>query len=138
MNKINTEKIKPDIEKLAQKYHLTLVVLFGSQARGTTHAKSDVDLAFSSETNLSPYDVAKMQLEFTQRLKFKDIELVDLRNASPLLLREVTRHAIVLHEKDHSKFARLKMYAFKRFVETKPLLDLRTKAREDFVKNYVR
>ena len=138
MNKINIEKIKPDIEKLAHKYHLTLVVLFGSQARGKTHAKSDVDLAFSSETNLSPYDVAKMQLEFTQRLKLKNIELVDLHNASPLLLREVARQAIVLYEKDHSKFARLKIYAFKRFVEAKPLLNLRTKARENFVRNYVR
>jgi len=138
MHKADIEKIKNDIEILAVKYHLSLVILFGSQASGKTHAKSDTDIAFTSDKRIRPYEVAKMHLEFTQCLKIKNIELVDLHDAPPLLLREIARQSIVLYEKDQSQFARLKIYALKRYMEAKPLLSLRTKSREDFVRNYVR
>ncbi len=138
MSKLDIEKIKLIVKNLAQKYHLSLVVLFGSQVSGKTHAKSDTDIAYMSETQMKPYDVAKMQLELIQYLKIRNIELIDLHNAPPLLLREIARQSIALYEKDQSRFARLKIYAIKRYMEAKPLLDLRTKSREDFVKNYVR
>ena len=41
-----TDSIRGKIAELAQKYHLSLVVLFGSQSRGDTHSKSDVDIAY--------------------------------------------------------------------------------------------
>jgi len=42
---INREKI----EKIAKKYNLELMVLFGSQATGQTHSRSDVDLGVISK-----------------------------------------------------------------------------------------
>lgn len=122
---IDTKKIKPKIEELARKYNLSLVVLFGSQVNGKTHAQSDVDLAFSFEGQMSLKDIAKMQDEFSEKLNIKDLEMVALNNAHPFLLKQVAQNSIVLYEKEPSLYARFKMYAFKRSVETKRLLDLR-------------
>ncbi|MCX6731644.1 MAG: nucleotidyltransferase domain-containing protein, partial [Candidatus Parcubacteria bacterium] len=110
---------------LAEKYHLSLVVLFGSQAKGKTHSQSDVDLAFSAEEPMSPADLAKMQTDFSENLKIKDLEMVGLNNAHPFLMKQVAQNSIVLYEKERSLFAEFKIYAFKRFVEAKNLLDLR-------------
>lgn len=41
LSKIEIEKIK---EKLLRKFNLEKIILFGSQARGTSDSKSDIDL----------------------------------------------------------------------------------------------
>ena len=130
---LQIDKIKPLIKELAQKYHLLLVVLFGSQARGKTHARSDVDIAFLSSSPMDLSDIAAMQFEFTQRLHLKDIELVDLRGAPPLLLREVARQSVLLYEQDPLEFANFKIYAFKRFMEARHLLKLRAASLNKFI-----
>lgn len=122
---LNIEKIKPEIEKLAQKYRLSLVLLFGSQASGKTHPQSDVDLAFLFEKKMDLMDIARMEIEFMENLKIKDLEMVALNGAHPLLLKQAAQKSIVLYEKEPSLFARFKIYAFKRSVEAKKLLDLR-------------
>jgi predicted nucleotidyltransferase len=45
----NIAEIKPEVEKLARKYRLSLVILFGSRVSGRTHPQSDVDFAFLPE-----------------------------------------------------------------------------------------
>ena len=130
---IQIDKMKPLIKELAQKYHLLLVVLFGSQARGKTHAQSDVDIAFLSSSPMGLSNVAAMQFEFTQRLHLKDIELVDLHGASPLLLKEVARQSVLLYEKEPLEFAQFRIAAFKKYMEAKRLLDLRAASLEKFI-----
>ena len=39
------EKVYKQIGQIAEKYDVKKIVLFGSRARGTNHAKSDIDLA---------------------------------------------------------------------------------------------
>ena len=41
------------IEEVAKKYDVSLIVLFGSQAKGNTHKHSDTDVAFLPNKNLS-------------------------------------------------------------------------------------
>jgi len=122
---LNNQKIKSEIERLAPKYHLSLVVLFGSQVNNKTHPQSDVDLAFLSREQLRPSDIAKLNFEFSSRLGVKDLELVDLKNAPPLLLKQIAKKSILLYEEEPSLFANFRIYALKRFMEAKKLLDLR-------------
>ena len=131
---LNIETIKPIVKKLAEDFGFSLVVLFGSQATGKTHKKSDVDIAFLSDIKMGLYDIAKMQTEFEQVLKIGKIELVDLRNSPPLLLKEIAKNSILLYEKDALALARFKIYAFKRYVESKKLLTLRAAALDRFIK----
>lgn len=131
---IKIEKIKSLVKPLAKKYQLSLVVLFGSQVTGKTHAKSDVDFGFISEKKMSLNEIAKMQLEFSQKLKIKDLEFTDLKNVSPFLMKQVSEESILLYEKERSVFNLFKIYAFKLFVEAKPLLELREKSLNKFLK----
>ncbi|MEK7130059.1 MAG: nucleotidyltransferase domain-containing protein [Patescibacteria group bacterium] len=131
---LDIQKIKPIVKKLAQKYGLFLVILFGSQATGKIHKKSDVDIAFYSDKKMSLYDIAKTQIEFEQALKVGKIELVDLRNAPPLLLKEIAKNSALLYERDVFAFSRFKIYAFKRYMESKKLLALRAAALDRFIK----
>jgi predicted nucleotidyltransferase len=122
---INIEEIKPKIKMLAEKYGLSLVLLFGSQVTGKTHPKSDIDLAFISEKPISPMEIAKMQTEFSEELGLKNIEMIALNGAHPLLLKQVAQKSIVLFEKEPSLFSQFKIYAIKRYMESKKLFELR-------------
>lgn len=113
------------IKTLADKYGLSLVVLFGSQARGKTHPGSDTDIAFFSEQPKNMRDIAEMQMEFTEKLRIKDIELVDLAGKAPLFLKRVADEGRALYEKNSGAFDKFRIYAFKRYVEAKPLYRLR-------------
>ncbi|MBI5004016.1 nucleotidyltransferase domain-containing protein [Candidatus Kaiserbacteria bacterium] len=124
MKSINAEVLKG----LAEKHGLSLVVLFGSQATGKTHAGSDTDIAFFSIQPKNMLEIAEMQMEFTEKLRIKDLELVDLAGKAPLFLKQVADQGIVLYEKDPSVFDEFQIYAFKRYVEAKPLYAMREAA----------
>ncbi len=130
---IEVKKIRNKVEELAQKYKLSLVVLFGSQVLDKTHSRSDVDIAFFSERKMSIKNIAEMQTDFIQTLKIKKIDLVALNNASPLFLKQVAMKGKPLYEKESSTFAEFKIYALKRFMEAKPLLKLRDSYLDKFV-----
>ncbi|MFH1564987.1 MAG: nucleotidyltransferase domain-containing protein [bacterium] len=130
---LQIDEIKSKIKKIAKKHKLSLVLLFGSQATGKTHANSDVDIAFVSEKHLRPSDAAKIQLEISQKLKIKNLELVDLKNATPLLLKQIAQKSILLYEKEQFVFANFKIYGFKRFMEAKNLLKLRDLSLDKFI-----
>ena len=133
---IETDKAKIKVEKLAKKHKLLLVVLFGSQVSGKTHSNSDTDIAFFSEKRMSLKDIAQMQMDFVQTLKMKKIDLVALNGAHPLLLKQVAVKGKLLYEKEPSAFARFKIYALKRFMEAKPLLELRNSSLKKFIQKY--
>jgi predicted nucleotidyltransferase len=55
---------KQYIARIAQKYSLELILLFGSQATGRTHGQSDFDVAYLS----------KQKLDLEEEAKFKRLE----------------------------------------------------------------
>ncbi len=126
-------EIKPEVRKLAHKYRLSLVVLFGSQVSGRTHPKSDVDFAFLSEKRMNLIEIAKMHMAFSQKLKLKNLELVDLKTAQPLLLKQVAKQSVLLYEKEPLVFANFKIYALKCFMKAKKLFDLRKSSLNRFL-----
>jgi predicted nucleotidyltransferase len=130
---LDIEKIKPNIKQLAEKYGLSLVVLFGSQATGKTHSQSDVDLAFLAKRPMNLMEVAKMQTEFSEELKIRDLEMVALNGAHPFLLKQVAQKSIVLYEEEKFLFAKFKIYAFKSFIEAKKLFELRKLSFDKFL-----
>lgn len=128
------EELKPNIKELAEKYHLSMVVIFGSQVTGKTHLESDIDLGFLPKRAMGLKEIAEMGLEFSQNLKLKNLDLVNLKGASPFLLKEVADNSILLYEQNSFEYANFKIYAFKRFVEAKPLLALRESSLKKFLK----
>lgn len=135
---IQIEQTKPKIRELAEKYHLLILALFGSQVTGKTHPQSDVDIAFLSAKPMSLNETAKMQFDFSEKLKIKNLEMVSLNGSHPLLLKQVAQKSISLYEKETSSFARFKIYAFKRHMEAKKLLELRELSLQKFLQKHGR
>ncbi len=121
MNKADKEKITD----IAKRYNLALVVLFGSRARGDGRHKSDFDIAYSS---IEPMELSKenqMAVEFHSVFKTINVDIVNLRNASPLLLQKIVNEGIPIYEVKESLFNNLYLYAARIFRESKNLNDLR-------------
>ena len=120
---MNIDELKLKIIPLAEKYNLKLVILFGSQASGRTHKHSDIDIGFLP---ISDFDAEIYLLtDLYQILKREDAQVVNLKNASPLLRYSALSDCIVLFEKNNGIYDNARGYAFKLYAETKPLYDLR-------------
>jgi len=76
---------------------LDLAVLFGSEARGTAHEASDVDLAVVPSEPRS-FDVPQFTVGL-ERLLGRSVHVVLMNDAPPLLRSEIGRDGIVLVER---------------------------------------
>lgn len=128
-----TQEFKDKIVKLAHKYNLSCVILFGSQATGKTHAGSDVDMAFISNHHIDLDKRIDMQNDFEETLHIKDLELVNARKVYPIFMKQIADKGKLLYEDVHGRFVAYKVYAFKMYVDTSPL----RKMRENFLNRFI-
>jgi len=113
------------MRKIAQKYDLRLVLLFGSQVDGKQlHNESDFDVAYLSKRKLDLMEEARMMLAMTPYFHSENIDLVNLKNAPPLLYYAVFDKCQVLFAEDELLFPTLRVYAFRKFVEMQPIYEL--------------
>lgn len=137
MQKEETETIlRDEIQKNAERYGIQLAVLFGSAASGRTHFASDVDVAIMTDARLSPMSLAELATTLTERLK-KTVDIVDLRNAPPSLLREVALHGHALYEQSAQAFSLFRINALRRYIESKPLRAMRRASLDMFLAHNV-
>ena len=114
-------KQKQLMDKVVHKYSLELVLFFGSRISGEIHKQSDFDIAYLSKKDLKLTEEAKLVCDLMPIFKSEKIDLVNLKKASPLLLFTITNDCQVLYQKNLLLFPSLRVYAFKRYIETKPL-----------------
>ena len=121
----STSLAQTDLKPIAERYGVFLLILFGSQATGKTHPHSDADIAFLSERRLSPRETAEFAFSLSQELRTPSVDPIDLRDAPPLLLRNIAGASRLLYEREPQLFARFNIYALKRYMEAQRLLALR-------------
>jgi predicted nucleotidyltransferase len=110
------------VAEVARRRGVDLVVLFGSVARGRAHARSDVDVAVRLRGGIiGGPALVDLPIELAAALDVPEVDLVDLRTADPLLLRQVFDHAVVLFE-DRGAFASARLEAFHRYEDYRPYL----------------
>jgi uncharacterized protein len=80
-------------EHLSGRTDVRVAVLFGSSARGTARLDSDVDLAVDAPT----MDLLTLGAELGAALD-REVDVVELADASIPLLEHVVRDGIVVHE----------------------------------------
>lgn len=136
MMKSNIEKFKPAIKELAEKYQLSLVLLFGSQVTGETHPESDFDIAYYANRKVDFNDKIMINTILTGILENINVQLVDAKTASPLLLKKIVTQAIVLYEGYPHLFDELYIYAQRMYGEAEPLFELREHYVTNKIKNY--
>ena len=124
------DKIKEKMEEIARKYELFFVALFGSRASGKYHKKSDFDVAYLSKVELNLEQESELIIDLSRIFKNDNIDLVNLKNAKPLLYYAIFNNCRVIYEKTSLLFPTLRAYAFKKYIETKPLYEERFKKLE--------
>ncbi len=122
---MDRSRIQKEIEGVAREYGVALFVLFGSQASGQTHTESDVDVAYFSDQKIAFEDEARINARLTEIFRTIEVQLVNLKTASPLLLRKATENAVILYEARPHLFDELYLYALRTYEEAKPLFSLR-------------
>lgn len=124
MKPFDIEQAKEAAEAVAKKHGLSFVALFGSQATGRTHEKSDIDIAVLGKEALPPNVQTKIWGEFSDAFKRDDIEVVDLATASPTMMYVIVRDGKLLHEGAEGDFMSWKFYALGVWRDTAWLRDL--------------
>lgn len=112
------------IAVLARLFSLELLVLFGSQVTGKTHAESDYDIGYQSSRQLGLDEEGTLinkLLSLTKERDERKINLVNIKKAPPLLFYAITDSCQLLYEKEPAIFDRVRSYAFKKYLETRSL-----------------
>jgi len=79
-----THDTKEKIALIAREYGIVLMVLYGSVARGTETAQSDIDIGILGDNPLSHEDSASIGEEIARELQLPAIEAHSLHHAAPL------------------------------------------------------
>ena len=107
-------------------------MLFGSVATGKVNKKSDIDLAFLFD---KPIDMLALTNRVIRLLRTDNIDVIDLRRASPLLKYSAVRHGKPLYEREPGMFNEFYSLAFRMYVDTKKLRDAQAVSIKQFLKS---
>lgn len=121
--------IERTIEKhLRDREEVVAAWLFGSQARGTARADSDVDVAVllrdgapRSLADLQALDAIGAELETALQC---EVDVIACNGAAPDLMHRVLRDGVLVHERDHERRIRFEVAARNEYWDLLPILDL--------------
>jgi predicted nucleotidyltransferase len=112
------------VEPIARKHGIILLLRFGSSVRGTVHERSDIDLAALLERVPDSLEAHAELLEDLQRLfPGREVDLAILNRADPLFLKKITEACNLVYGSPRA-LQRLKIYAFKRYQDHRIYLEL--------------
>lgn len=117
--------MKNVLTQVAAKYDLKMVVLFGSVAKNRANQDSDVDLAVLADSKFG----LRKELELRHELEIlfeREVDLVFLFNAGPLLLGQIAKDGKLLFGKK-SEFNAFRIYAMKSYLDFEPYFKLQEK-----------
>ncbi len=127
---LTEEEIKSRLSPLYKGKRLRLVILFGSAASGKTHRNSDIDIAFLFERSV---DILELTNTVIRLLHNDNVDVIDLRRASPLLKFSAVKKGKLLFEKTPGEFNEFYSLAFRMYVDTQKLRNTHAK----FIKKYL-
>lgn len=110
--RVLTNEVKEQlIEKVKQEVDPAFIILFGSFAKDTVREESDIDLAYFSSKQLSPYDRFLLSNELAL-IGGRDVDLVDIKEIDTVFTMQVFAYGIPIYVEDENEFIRQRMRAF--------------------------
>jgi len=99
------------VDKITQALKPDFILLFGSFAKRTPHAESDIDLAYLSDKQLSSYERFILASELAE-LVDHEIDLVDIKQIDTVFNMQIFAQGIPIYMKNENEFIRQKMRAY--------------------------
>lgn len=114
----------PELRELAHRFGIRVILQFGSTVTGTTHDRSDLDLAVQLDTPaVSLETILEMQEALQSRFPGCEVDVAILNRADPLFRKKIMEGCRMLLGTSQD-FARLRLYAFKTYQDFQPYLEL--------------
>lgn len=108
------EKIK---EIILKNIECEAIVLFGSYARGTQNAESDIDIAIKPKNTIEKKDLYNISLELADKLN-KEIDLINLNSEIGDGFRyEILINGKTIYCEDEFKFEMYKLDMYREYLE---------------------
>ena len=129
-----TQDQKLKIAKIAKKFKLKLIVVFGSFANGRNRDDSDLDIAVLGSREVSFNE----QISLTNELSLifnKNIDLSVLNRANPLLLFQASKNPILLYG-NRQEFLKFKLYAFNMYNDYAPYFEMEKNLNKKIISAY--
>ena len=126
---------KDKIIEIAKKHKLKMLLLFGSQASGRVKPDSDFDIAYLPKESFDTKQILELNGDLMDIFHSERIDQVNIRQASPLLLHEISRNSKLLFGQEID-YIRFKTRAFRVFVDSASLFRLQDaliKKRQQFL-----
>ncbi|MEK5040654.1 type VII toxin-antitoxin system MntA family adenylyltransferase antitoxin [Sporosarcina sp. FSL K6-3457] len=102
-------------KKLVDKINLetspAFIILFGSFAKSTTPDKSDIDLAYFSDRQLSSYERFMLASELAA-IAGREVDLVDIKQIDTVFTIQIFEQGNPIYIHDKNEFTRQKMRAY--------------------------
>jgi predicted nucleotidyltransferase len=114
----------PDLETIARRHGIELILEFGSVVTGRVHPRSDRDLAVLLDRAVMSFEeLAELRHALQGLDPEREVDLAILNRADPLFLRKITERCRLLHGSPR-RLAELRMYAFRRYQDHRRYLAL--------------
>lgn len=102
---------------LLEKIECEAIVLFGSYARGTQNAESDIDIAIKPKNKIEKKRMYNIAIELSEELK-RDIDLINLDDEiSDAFRYEILITGKTLYCEDEFKFEMYKLDMYREYLE---------------------
>lgn len=131
--KMNDE-IRLGIAEIAERFGLSLVVLFGSVAAGADRPDSDIDIGVrfkDGDPGLSR--TLDVQGEISNLFRERDVDLSILNRADPFFMKKIAERCEFLYE-EPGKGSAFLLLAFKRYQDHRKYLEMERDFAVDYVK----
>lgn len=118
------------VNYLATQTDVVAAYLFGSLAEERAMPRSDVDIAILFADASDPLAVGDRQLQLMgelERFTGREVDVVILNTAPPILQHQVLQHGRLLYERDRRTRVDFEVWAGKIYADLKPMNDFFTK-----------
>jgi len=114
------------VNKITRELDPAFIILFGSFTKGTTHAESDIDLAYFSDKQLSSYERFILASELAE-LANREVDLVDMKQIDTVFTMQIFEQGIPIYIQEENELTRQKMRAYSMYAtlseQRAPIID---------------
>lgn len=103
------------IEHIQSTLHADFIILFGSFAKGTQREDSDLDIAFFSKQEITPYERFVLASELAEVVD-REVDLVDIRQIDTVFTMQIFSQGIPIYIEDPDQFYIQRMRAYSMYL----------------------